>query len=68
MTKTTNYEISKKLAEIGFKAKADNLITKISNRLLLAKIEKDIVGTSKEPKLFSEKSEKTDGEIININF
>jgi len=50
------------------KETADNLIVKISNQLLLAKIEKDIVGTSKEPKLFSEKSEKTDGEIININF
>jgi|GEM_PF-3583836 len=47
---------------------AENVIVKISNRLFLVKIEKDIVGTSKEPKLFSEKSEKTDGEIININF
>jgi hypothetical protein len=46
----------------------ENVIVKISNRLLLVKIEKDIVGTSKELKLFSEKSEKTDGEIININF
>lgn len=44
---------------------ADNVIVEISNRLLLAKIE--IVGTRKEPELFSEKSEKTDGEIININ-
>lgn len=50
------------------KETADNVIAKISDRLLLDKIEKDIVGTSKEPKLFSEKSEKTDGEIININF
>lgn len=50
------------------KETAENVIVKISNRLLLAKIEKDIVGTSKEPKLFSEKSEKTDGKIININF
>jgi hypothetical protein len=47
---------------------ADNVIVKISNRLLLVKIEKDIVGTNKEPNNFSEKSEKTDGEIININF
>jgi len=47
---------------------AENVIVKISNRLLLAKIEKDTVETQKEPKLFSEKSEKTDGEIININF
>jgi len=47
---------------------AENVIVKISNRLLLVKIEKDIIGTNKEPKLFSEKSEKTDGEIININF
>jgi len=46
----------------------ENVIAKISNQLLLVKIEKDIVGTHKEPKLFSEKSEKTDGEIININF
>lgn len=47
---------------------ADNVIAKISNRLLLDKIEKDIVGTRKEPNNFFEKSEKTDGEIININF
>ena len=47
---------------------AENIIIKISNQLLLAKIEKDIVGTSKEPNNFFEKSEKTDGEIININF
>jgi hypothetical protein len=46
---------------------ANNLIVKISNQLLLVKIEKDIVGTSKEPIYFVEKSEKTNGEIININ-
>jgi hypothetical protein len=47
---------------------AENLIVKISNRLLLVKIEKDIVGTSKEPKLFSEKSEKRTAKLLILTF
>ena len=34
MTKTTNYEISKKLAEIGFKAKAEKCWAKIRHSVL----------------------------------
>jgi hypothetical protein len=33
MTKTTNYEISKKLAEIGFKAETDYLCVEDSGKL-----------------------------------